>query len=163
MTEWNSPDQLTLVNADCLQYSRNHSQTSDILRYEILWQYGGVYLDTDFVCQKNIEPLLEGYDFVGAGERDGIVSAGIIACVPHHPVVGRVMQLIPDRIKSNMHQAKSTGPGVLTEACSEHDVKIYGPRLFYPYHWREKHRRNESFPDAYAVHHWAGSWLDARG
>jgi mannosyltransferase OCH1-like enzyme len=32
---------------------------SDILRYEVLHKLGGVYVDFDFLCLKNIEPLLQ--------------------------------------------------------------------------------------------------------
>jgi hypothetical protein len=31
--------------------------------------------------------------------------------------------------------------------------------LFYPYDWTELHRRGETFPDAYAVHHWSSKWF----
>lgn len=164
MVTWTSPEQLQpLVNVDCLAYSRNLSQTSDILRYEILNRFGGVYLDTDFHCQKNIEPLLEEYEFVGAGEKPDMLSAGLIAAIPRHPIVSDVLAALPGRIRSNLHQAKSTGPGLLTEAWKpykDHErVEAYGPDLFYPYAWNEPHRRTEKFPDAYAVHYWAGSWL----
>ena len=30
--------------------------------------------------------------------------------------------------------------------------------VFYPYGYDEPHRRDERFPDAYAVHHWARTW-----
>src|SRR5688572_30025403 len=36
------------------------AQKADIARYEILYRYGGVYIDTDFECLQNIEDLLEG-------------------------------------------------------------------------------------------------------
>lgn len=164
MIEWNRPEQLQpLVNADCVAAARNYAQLSDVLRYELLMQLGGVYIDTDFVCQKNVEPLLDGYEFVGAGEKPDMVSAGFIAAVPRHPIIRTAAAMLPERIRSNLHQAKATGPGLLTEAWKQYrflsSVVAYGPELFYPYPWKEKHRRHEAFPDAYAIHHWAGSWL----
>ncbi len=149
-------------NADLLPICKNAAQRSDVLRYEILWQQGGVYLDTDFECLKNIEPLLTG-EFVGAGEKPDMLSAGFIACRPRHPLVGRVREKLRERLALPGHQAKTTGPGLLTEVWQEFKsdpaVVTYGPELFYPYAFTEKHRRQEAFPDAYAVHHWAGSWL----
>lgn len=167
MVTWTSPTQLQpLVNEDCLALAKNHSQTSDMLRYEILARFGGVYLDTDFCCQKNIVSLLLGFDFVGAGEKPDMLSAGLIAAVPQHPIVSDVLALLPGRIRSGLHQAKATGPGLLTEAWKPYrddpNVKAYGPELFYPYAWNEPHRRSEKFPDSYAVHYWAGSWLEKK-
>lgn len=164
MVEWRKLEQLTpLLNHDITHLAKNMSQLSDIVRYELLYRFGGVYLDTDFLCQKNTEPLLYGYDFVGAGENEGMLSAGFIASVPRHRIVHSAIRMLPERIVSDMHQAKATGPGLLTEAWepykNDSDVKAYGPALFYPYAWNEHHRRHEEFPEAYAVHHWAGSWL----
>jgi len=36
----------------------------DAIRYFILYAYGGVYVDLDYLCLKNLEPLLAGYDLV---------------------------------------------------------------------------------------------------
>lgn len=164
MVHWSDLDQLAeMRNAASVPLARNLAQLSDIVRYEVLHRFGGVYLDTDFLCQRNVESLLVGYDFVGAGEQENMLSAGFIAAVPGHPLVERAIELLPARIASDLHQAKSTGPGLLTEAWLSFkdapSVKAYGPQLFYPYAWNEHHRRHEQFPDAYAIHHWAGSWL----
>lgn len=52
------------------------------------------------------------------------------------------------------------GPGFLTRiAMQTPNVTLFPPSVFYPYHWRETHRRLESFPQAYAVHHWQGTWV----
>jgi mannosyltransferase OCH1-like enzyme len=164
MREWNDVEEV-VVNKDCLPLSRNLSQTSDILRYELLYRYGGIYLDTDFVCQKNIEALLEDADFVGAGELPNMVSAGFIAVIPQHPLIWDVMQSLPERIRSTtMNQARATGPGMLTAIWEKYkffpEIKSYGPALFYPYSWKQRYtHRHLAFPEAYAVHHWAGSWL----
>jgi len=37
---------------------------ADAVRYFILYQYGGLYVDLDYMCLKNMGPLLEGYDLV---------------------------------------------------------------------------------------------------
>jgi hypothetical protein len=51
------------------------------------------------------------------------------------------------------------GPPLLTESLAgERDVKLYGPREFYPYSRKEMDRKGEQFPGAFAAHHWAYSW-----
>ena len=37
--------------------AKNLGMKSDILRYEILMKYGGIYVDTDYECLKNIGRL----------------------------------------------------------------------------------------------------------
>jgi mannosyltransferase OCH1-like enzyme len=37
------------------------SAKADILRYEILWQFGGIYLDADFVCLRPFDALVESF------------------------------------------------------------------------------------------------------
>jgi mannosyltransferase OCH1-like enzyme len=41
-----------LITAGLVNKSANYAQMADILRYEILYQYGGVYIDTDFDVSK---------------------------------------------------------------------------------------------------------------
>lgn len=61
------------------------------------------------------------------------------------------------------HSADANGPYFFTLLLEqEPDVTIFGAELFYPYLWNELERRDEAFPDAYAVHHWELSrWKEA--
>ena len=48
-----------------------NAQKADVLRYEVLYAHGGVYLDTDVEYLRNIEPLLAGCDaFIGEERPD---------------------------------------------------------------------------------------------
>jgi mannosyltransferase OCH1-like enzyme len=124
-----------------------------------------VYLDTDFICQKNIEPLLlADATFVGAGEKPGMLSAGFIAAEPRHPLIGRCRDLINARIDLPQVQAHTTGPGMITRGMARFlrptpvlwrmvrssFTRTLGPRSI---------GGTRPFPDAYAIHHWSGSWL----
>lgn len=44
---------------DLIQKARSYAQASDMMRYEILNRFGGIYVDTDFECLQSVEPLLE--------------------------------------------------------------------------------------------------------
>src|SRR2546429_4401108 len=55
-----------LHNDSAFRRSTALSGKANILRYEILLRHGGVYIDTDFECLRNIEPLLHDVScFVG--------------------------------------------------------------------------------------------------
>jgi mannosyltransferase OCH1-like enzyme len=41
----------------------NVGMKSDVLRYEILWRYGGVYVDVDYECLENIDQLSDSSSF----------------------------------------------------------------------------------------------------
>nr|AEX62747.1 uncharacterized glycosyl transferase [Moumouvirus Monve] len=43
-------------------YFKVPAQKADFARYAILYTYGGIYLDMDMVCRKNLESLLQ-YNF----------------------------------------------------------------------------------------------------
>lgn len=45
-------NQLTLMNQKEFQQSKNFGRRADILRYEIIYQYGGIYCDIDSVALK---------------------------------------------------------------------------------------------------------------
>ena len=46
---------LNMVNKELLLKFKNYGAKSDIARLEILHQIGGLYLDTDFECLKQID------------------------------------------------------------------------------------------------------------
>ena len=57
---WRDRDLRRLVPSDAVARARHHVELSDLLRFEVLRRYGGVYVDTDFECLRPLDPLLEG-------------------------------------------------------------------------------------------------------
>lgn len=153
---------IDLINKDALLREKTYSGKSDILRYEILYKYGGLYLDTDFECLKPITPFLEDKEFVVCSERNRFLCGAFLASIPKHKYLKLLIDGIPER-ESTYPDAKPNvkyGPVYLTHVVGMD--KGYAQEYVFPYGWWEKHRRNEDFrktcPNAYAVHHWAGSW-----
>jgi hypothetical protein len=139
--------------------ARTHSELSNLMRYEVLHRFGGVYVDTDFECLRPLAPLLRGIDAFTALELPGRTAIGILGSVPGHPVFARAARQARLTLGEGAGSTDANGPyffSLLLE--QEPDVAIFGARLFYPYLWDELERRHETFPDAYAVHHWAMSW-----
>jgi mannosyltransferase OCH1-like enzyme len=75
---------------------------SDILRYFILYKYGGIYVDiNDFECFRSLETLTYQYEFVVGAEtcyadkNDCIlINNAFIACKPGHLILKRVIEYI---------------------------------------------------------------------
>lgn len=75
---------------------------SDILRYILLYNYGGIYADiNDFECFRPITPLTYQYKFIAgvetchADKDDGLlINNAFIASQPKHPIMQRVLQAL---------------------------------------------------------------------
>ncbi|GGM60920.1 glycosyltransferase family 32 protein [Dactylosporangium sucinum] len=166
MRLWREDDLPPLVNQAAFDAAGSWAQKADIFRYELLLAHGGIYVDTDFECFRSIEPLLAGVDACTAREDGFRASIGLLGCVPGHPFFAAVVAALADSIawRPDRPPNEQTGPELLTRTLVEQDAlghpvpAVFGPELFYPYHWTEPHRAGQTFPDAYAAHHWAKSW-----
>jgi mannosyltransferase OCH1-like enzyme len=162
-------EDLPMVNRDMYEAARNYGERSDIARYEILYQFGGLYVDTDEECLKPFDPLHYCYDFyIGIQPLDTNsvqLGIGVIGAAPLHPFLKIVVATLH---KSTTKQIIArTGPLFLTKIFVEHMHRVPGINIalpatyFYPKGYTEtdaeKSRwlKNESF----AIHHWEGSWL----
>jgi mannosyltransferase OCH1-like enzyme len=132
---------------------------SDIVRLELLYEYGGVWVDTDFECLRAIDPLLEGVDCFAAWVTDEWLNNAIMGAEPGHPFIGRLIDGLPESLAAYAGEAPRvvSGPQYLTRTWREapDGLTLFAKELFYPYLWSELDRASESFPNAYAVHHWA--------
>lgn len=89
----------------CFAQSENWGEKSDILRYEILYQEGGIYVDHDANCLKSFEDLNSHYDFYCGFEtphtpfvgKNLTCGNGVLGSKPHHPTIEKVIGLILQR------------------------------------------------------------------
>ena len=80
---------------ECYYKSDNFGERSKILRYAVLLEEGGVYVDHDVQCLKTIAPLRENYDFFCGMEPLGptIMSSSLnpsphlLASTAQHPIL----------------------------------------------------------------------------
>jgi len=161
-------------NSALIRASHNPGEISDIMRYEILYRFGGVYLDFDFECLQPLDELNKLYDFyVGIQPLDsGLVQLGIglIGSTPGHPILKHAIDNMAtnwQRLENKRDPPQKTGPIYFTRsffACAgkgkEIDIALPA-HYFYPLGCREytleptKWKREGAF----GIHHWAGSWL----
>ena len=132
---------------------RWYAQQVNFHRLEVLLQHGGIYLDTDFQCLKNIEPLISGKDFISAYQTEYDIANGFIGATPGHPILSETLEVLREIFVPDIW---GLGPVSLTRVLRGHpEISPLACELFYPYLWNELHRKGEEFPRAYAVHHWA--------
>jgi len=148
----------------------NYGEKSDILKYEIVYQLGGMYVDCDFECLKSFNDLFDRYDFfTGVQPFDTNfeqLGAALFGAKPQHPILHHAISTI----KNDHHYVPivvRTGPIHFTRSfiaiaglCNNVDI-AFPATFFYPcgYNQRGQDRHVWLQSESYAVHHWAGSWL----
>ena len=71
------------LDINCCDYckeayeNKKYAFASDVLRYKVLYEQGGIYLDVDVMLYKNLDNLLTNRVFMGF-EENGIVNPGLI-------------------------------------------------------------------------------------
>jgi inositol phosphorylceramide mannosyltransferase catalytic subunit len=132
---------------------RSPTERSDLLRYELLWQFGGVYVDADFECLRSIEPLLEGVDFFVAEIEPGRVNGAIMGSVPGHEILDRALVEVKPR-EFHGYDKDATGPLFFDRLRRRFpEITIFEKDLFYS-------KAEDARQRAYAIHHAATSWKD---
>ena len=68
---------------------------SDIVRYEILYQFGGMYIDADSLClhpQKSLNQLIKNNRFFAAKEprNKQFIANGVIYCQPNCQIINQM-------------------------------------------------------------------------
>lgn len=148
-----------LANQTQFDAAKCLAQKADIARYEILHRFGGVYVDVDFECLKPITTLLGSIDGFAGEEDKSSVAIGIMGAIPQHPVFYEALRRLPESFAAHENVVNATGPGFFTRICrGRADFRIFPPHVFYPVHY-SGHRWCD-IADAWANHHWAGSWRE---
>lgn len=166
---WTAESLPPLRNQRYFDRATNPAQRSDIARYELLNRYGGVYLDVDMEARRPIDPLLSGVEFFCATEDEVWMNIAILGATPDNPVLDAIIEGLGPSIEQgppgsiNVQSGPQFFTRVVNRLRSAPDpapVTVFPSALFYPYHFSEPERAGDSFPDAYAVHHWNHSWKD---
>lgn len=171
-------EKLNLVNKKMYDMSSNYGEKSDIARVEILYRFGGLYIDTDFECVKPFDVLHHCCEFY-AGLDEGPTAAfnGLIGSKKGHPLLKAYIE----NMKRQEHEKDSTdeivvrtGPRYFTKILEQYlahntaNVVLFPTTFFYPWPWFERfNNRPEQIerwvrPESMAIHHWEVSWNNGR-
>jgi len=152
-----APDDL--INGEIFASAPTLAAKADIMRYEILLN-GGIYVDTDIEPLRSFEPLLSHGFFAGFEDENYLCNA-VIGAERGHPAVKALVGALPGWVSGRGHETTNvqTGPlFITTQLLGRDDVTLLPETAFYPVHHTSRDFAGE-FPDSYAVHHWAASWL----
>jgi hypothetical protein len=128
---------------------------SDYARLKVLYEEGGIYLDTDMWLTRDITELFGKEVFLGK-EDETHLSAGIIGATPRN-------EFIEDALLTyDAGGDRVTIPRVLTKVYNEgnYNITVYDKDFFYPFSAQTIKNFDKKNPPqkSFAVHMWNYSW-----
>lgn len=151
---------------------------ADYIRFTVLYENGGLYLDTDMLVLRPLDSFLKNDCFFGA-EDDYLISCGIIGANKSNDLIKKCLlkydlvevdeginwsEFVITIILTNIFRSEyGYKNGFENEIVKINNIIIYPPAYFYPFPHDckndivnfKKYIRLES----YTVHLWVGSWL----
>ena len=154
---------------------RKYAFASDYARFDILYRYGGVYLDTDVELIKRIpESFLKDEGFTGIEGNYKIAPGLVFACKPGNSIVREIMDMYENDhfILSDGSMNTKTVVNRVTEIFSRHGFQMNGKKQIvegfhiYPVEYFCAYdfiTRQFTITDkTISVHHYAASWTDGK-
>jgi len=161
---------------DQAKLNNNYAKMSDIVRYEILHKFGGIYVDYDVQCFSSFDPLHQYYTFFAGLEDFGwccYCGNAIIASTPQHPILQACLNNIkafetiePDlskwKYKNKTHKELlttilTTGPKLLTHSIWEAAGKQNNVDIIFP---QEYMYAKKPTPISLCQHKFDSTWID---
>jgi mannosyltransferase OCH1-like enzyme len=118
---------------------------ADIIRWEILYQFGGVFLDADSICIEPFDHVIMGKKAFAGWEneqvRTGLIATGTMGFPPNHPLCKAAIDYIQKNEVSHAATQQmawqTVGPLLLTRLIQTglySDVFIFPSWFFLPIH-----------------------------
>jgi mannosyltransferase OCH1-like enzyme len=146
-----------------------YRKMSNYARLKVLYELGGIYLDTDVQLLKNLSPLLDNEIFFTSQRGPEIshyVSNGIMGATPNN----RIIKLLLEKLEFTSaidDDDFSSGPPLVTAVLKEqgfsypitqitktNDITLYPYNFFYPFDWETKPKLEHIKEEAYSIHWW---------
>jgi mannosyltransferase OCH1-like enzyme len=164
---------LDLENRTSFLCAQNYGEKSDIARYELLYIFGGLYVDTDYECLKQFDILHHTCDFFAGTFSAGCrVNNALIGSIPKHPIIRTCIDYIKTdehspRIYDRSEIIRRTGPKMFTDMVlrafpASHTVDILFPIAYlapWPDHPRPDNPYDWVQKESFAIHLWNRSWI----
>lgn len=115
---------------------------ADIIRWEILYEFGGVFIDADSICIEPIDDIINKpfASYENETARPGLIATGTMGFPPKHPLVFDAINWIKNNSVSKKDTGLSAwetvGPLLLTKLYNLHkNIHIYPSYYFLPEHY----------------------------
>lgn len=155
--------------------SKKWAFITDYVRLKVIFDYGGIYMDTDVEVCKNLDELLK-WDAFSGYESDKDIPTGTIGSVAGNEWIGYLLSYYDQRhfILEDGSLDLTTNVTTITKmTCEKYDLKldnkfkIFGNNMcLYPFEYLCAKRHSDgtihATENTYTIHHFAGSWVPLR-
>jgi mannosyltransferase OCH1-like enzyme len=133
---------------------------ADLMRYEILERWGGVYVDADSRCVKALDDRFLTPTCWAAYENEvyapGYIANGTLGSEAGGALMKDMVKACAGARVTEMPAWKCVGPCLLTIVAAKHpELKIFEARTFYGRHWSGKPAPGDAVP--YAEQFWGST------
>jgi len=166
-------EKLDLDNKELYKAAKSYSAKSDIARYEIIYRFGGVYLDMDFECLRPFDIFHHCCDFYAGCDANGVrIFSTPLGARPGHPILKACIEHL-SKLSGQSVDGDITGPHLVTECfydvinqCTDRCV-IFPLSYFFPFPVfarfatatsTHKEVKKRIKPESFAIHYWHSSW-----
>lgn len=173
-------------DVNCIPFSKEaynvgkYAYVSDYARLRILYEYGGIYFDTDVELLKPLDPILKKGGFMGFEKNlDDTESADLVALglgfavEPHNPLIKEAMEFYESHhyIYPDGHIEQITIVVILTNILRKHGLIYTGEPVemkdfnltIYPWQYfcpiAPFDKKLEISDMTYTIHHYSASWM----
>lgn len=174
--EWNEDNYDLSKHPYMLQAYENKAYgfVPDYARLDILYHYGGFYLDTDVELLKSLDDMRYQEAFCGVEKWQVINFGGCSGAVPKHPMIRKFLDnrsnitFIDDKGKQNNNTcgyydtkvALRNGYKINGMTQGIDGMNIYAYDYFHPYDYMSGMLNKTD--NTRSIHHFSGGWLDVK-
>jgi mannosyltransferase OCH1-like enzyme len=150
--------------------SKRYAFVSDYVRLYALYNYGGIYLDTDVEILKPLDKFLNHYSFSGFECKDCVPTA-VMGSEKHSPIIKEMLSYYDGRffINNKGEMDTTTNVKIITNLLIKKGLKLNGKKqtieglCLYPQIYFAPNTISMIFSkkpiNSYAIHHFEGSWI----
>lgn len=143
----NSINNFEMINKNAYINENSYNGKSDILRYELLYRYGGIYIDADSILinNKNLIDLINNTNnlgFFSAKEEKhrNVLATGVVGSSKNNLICLYIINALKEiSINCKVPAYKSVGPYMLDQILTGFPVTIFPYYYFYPEYWHKNY------------------------
>ncbi|HEX6712896.1 MAG TPA: glycosyltransferase [Thermoleophilaceae bacterium] len=135
----------------------------DVVRLELLRQFGGVIIDMDVEALRPIDPLLDGVEaFVGQATYGRRMGNQVLGATARHPLWEHAVRRLRDTVGVASSASQQAGPAFVSQMVREKPdgVTVFPRDTFYSPLTIDPVERPEKYPQFYALHHSTESYRE---
>lgn len=145
---------------------------SDYIRYQVIYKYGGIYLDTDVEVIRNFDELLNQEAFMGFENNEYVASGLGFGAKKQHPTIKKILDYYNSlNFRKNLNNLSKIATPIIVTNLLEKDglmkngefQKISGVTIFPTDYFCPKNPQTRVInitKNTYSIHHYDASWVD---